>query len=126
MNNHDILLPKPEYYYGIRGVPLNLLKISLDWLSQYIRLINFTQETIYGVPQQSVLGPILSLSYLCNWLQELIAEVSWFLPPPPSHPPIIMGGLNLKIFQNFVGTKIFLGFAGEKTSMGGVKIVSGE
>ena len=46
--------------------------------------------------------------------------------PPPSHPPIIMGGLNLKIFQNFVGTKIFLGFAGEKTSMGGVKIVSGE
>ena len=29
-----------------------------------------------------------------------------------SAPPIIMGGLNLKICQNFVGTKFFLKFVG--------------
>ena len=34
--------------------------------------------------------------------------------------PIIMGGLNLKICQNFVGTKIFLTF------VEGVKIIWGE
>ena len=30
----------------------------------------------------------------------------------PPLPPIIMGGFNLKIFQNFVGTKIFLTYVG--------------
>ena len=36
-----------------------------------------------------------------------------------------MGGLNLKIWQNFVGTKFFLTFVGGLTSMGGVKIYGG-
>ena len=41
---------------------------------------------------------------------------------PP--PPIIMGGLKLKICQNFVGTNFFLTFAGEYSSMGGVTFIT--
>ena len=48
--------------------------------------------------------------------------------------PIIMGGLNLKISQNFVGAKFFLNFVGwinlyggsEGGRGGGVKIIWGE
>ena len=45
------------------------------------------------------------------------AIVLWF----PS--PIIMGGLNLKIYQSFVGTKYFLTLVGEYSSMWGVKLI---
>ena len=37
--------------------------------------------------------------------------------PTPTATPIIMGGLHLKICQNFVGTKIFLRFVDWQTSM---------
>ena len=44
-----------------------------------------------------------------------------FCPPPPTYPPppIIMGELNMKICQNFVGTKCFLTFVGGQTYIGG-------
>ena len=42
------------------------------------------------------------------------------LPPPPS--PIIIGGLNLKICHNFVGTKFFPTFVGGYSSMSRVKL----
>ena len=37
-------------------------------------------------------------------------------------PPIIMGGLNLKICQNFVGTKFFLHLWGNKPLWGELKL----
>ena len=37
-------------------------------------------------------------------------NIAWFLPPPS----IIMGGFDLKICQNFVGTKFFLHLWGIK------------
>ena len=39
--------------------------------------------------------------------------------------PIIMGGLNLKICQNFVGTKFFLTFVGDKPLWGELKLYWG-
>ena len=48
---------------------------------------------------------------------NLCTRLAWFLPPFP--PPIIMGGLNLKVCQNFVGTKFFLRFVGGINLYGG-------
>ena len=45
-----------------------------------------------------------------------------FCPPPPR---IIIGELNLKICQNFVGTKIFIRFMGDKPLWGELKLYGG-
>ncbi len=51
--NHDILLKKMEYY-GIRGLPLNLIQNYLTNRRQYVsysNTISDVESTRYGVPQ---------------------------------------------------------------------------
>ena len=64
--DHNILLPKLSYY-GIQDKALNLFKDYLSNRTQYALMdkISSTSRKIYtGVPQGSILGPILFIIYI--------------------------------------------------------------
>lgn len=64
--NHDILLYKLEYY-GFRGIVLDWFKSYLCNRTQYVQYNKCNSKTCEircGVPQGSVLGPLLFILYL--------------------------------------------------------------
>ena len=64
--DHDILLAKLEYY-GIRGCTLEWLRSYLDSRQQYVEFNGCKSKASFittGVPQGSILGPLLFIIYM--------------------------------------------------------------
>ena len=104
--DHYILLQKLDFYHGIGG-------IVNDWFQSYLTYrkqttsngsyISNSETTLYGVPQGSVLGPLLFLLYV-NDIANSSKHLSFYLFADDTS--IIYANKNLHNLEQIVNSEL--------------------
>ena len=93
--NHEILLEKLKHY-GFRGITNNWLRSYLTKRKQFVRIMGYESELAdinQGVPQGSVLGPLLFLIYINDISNALLYSQAFIFADDTS---LLYGGKNPK------------------------------